>query len=864
MFAAALWLGAPASAEPVAPLVSFERGAGLALADARGVARVVTAPGDHEVVRIAAADLTSDLRRVTGATTANGTQIWLGTLGRNAAIDRLVRRGRLDVSKLRGAWESFVIATVDDPAPGVPAALVIVGSDRRGTAFGAYELSRAIGVSPWHWWADVTPEHHAAIFAAAGLHRFGPPSVRYRGIFLNDEDWGLQPWAAGTFEREAGTIGPKTYAKLFELMLRLKANLVWPAMHKVTTPFNANPENARLADRYAIVMGSSHAEPMLRNNVGEWTAPAANFNYLTNPAGVADYWNARVRANGRYESVWTLGMRGIHDSGIVGPTTDDARRSLLERIFADQRAMLSRGVNRDVARVPQVFTPYKEVLDVYRGGLKVPDDVTLMWPDDNFGYIRHVPDAAERARAGGSGIYYHLSYLGAPLSYLWLSTTPPALIREELGRAWDSGARKMWVANVGDLKPAELATDYFLRLAWDVPGTRAQPIDAVVTDWAAGTIGADVAPEVAAIMAEHHRLNFQRRPEHLQWWLPGELSKPSPLAPAKIATRLAAFDTLRARVRSIAPRIAPDRRDAFFELVDYPVTAASLANTRVFEAEAHDRLRDIDPDSAAVAGQRSRAADAEITALTRRYNTEIAGGKWRGMMAVEPADGQWRRYRLSPPILPPAATPPGRGPKSGWNAPGEIAPHALASAVPTGPQPSPGKREVLPTATIVIEAETAQGPRNGWRKVDGLGRNGAAVAASKPVSLDYAIELPAGAWTLAADVLPTYPTTEGADLAVSIAIDGGMPVRVGIPRKTGDRAWAMAVLDNRLELALPTPIKAGRHTVSIGIDDPAILFDALRFDPLPASSPSATSPAASSPAASSPANAGTQGLSHGH
>ena len=849
MSAAALWLGAPASAEPVARLVSFEPGAGLALADAQGVARVVTAPGDHAVVRIAAADLTSDLRRVTGATTANGTQIWLGTLGRNTAIDRLVRRGKLDVSKLRGTWESFVIATVPNPTPGVPAALVIVGSDRRGTAFGAYELSRAIGVSPWHWWADVTPEHHDAIYAPAGLHRFGPPSVQYRGIFLNDEDWGLQPWAATTFEPEAGTIGPKTYAKLFELMLRLKANMVWPAMHKATVPFNANPENARLADRYAIVMGSSHAEPMLRNNVGEWTAPALDFNYLTNPAGVAEYWNARVRANGRYESVWTLGMRGIHDSGIVGPTSDDARRSLLERIFADQRAMLARGVNPDLTRVPQVFTPYKEVLDVYRGGLKVPDDVTLMWPDDNFGYIRHVPDAAERARSGGSGIYYHLSYLGAPLSYLWLSTTPPALVREELGRAWDAGARRMWIANVGDLKPAELATDYFLQLAWDVPGMRAKPIDAVVADWAAGTIGADVAPEIAAIMAEHHRLNFQRRPEHLQWWLPGELSKPSPFAPAEIATRLSAFDSLRTRVRSIAPRIAPDRRDAFFELVDYPVTAAALANTRVFDAETHDRLRDIDPDGAAVAGERARAADAEITALTSRYNSEIAGGKWQGMMAVEPADGQWRRYRLSPPILPAPTALPRRRPGPGWNAAGEIALPSVTSVVPTGPRPSPGNREVLPTATIVIEAEAAQGPRTGWRVVEGLGRNGAAVAAAAPATLSYTVTLPPGRWQLAAEMLPTYPTIEGTDLAVSVAIDGGAPTRVGVPRKTGDRAWALAVLDNRLDIALPTPLTAGRHTVSIGIDDPAILFDALRFDPLP--EPSS-------------ATAGTQGLSHGH
>ncbi|WP_380787863.1 glycosyl hydrolase 115 family protein [Sphingomonas sp. R86521] len=827
----ATWCATPALA---GPLVTFDTG-GLALADARGVARVVTAPGDFPVVGIAAADLRRDLAAVSGASADNGTQIWLGTLGRSAQIDRLVRSGKLDVSRLRGAWESFVIATVDQPAPGVASALVIVGSDRRGAAYGAYELSRAIGVSPWHWWADVAPEHHATISAAADLHRFGPPSVKYRGIFLNDEDWGLEPWAANSFEPEAGTIGPKTYAKLFELMLRLKANLLWPAMHKVTTPFNANPANAALADRYGIVMGSSHAEPILRNNVGEWKAPAEDFNYLANPKGVAKYWADRVRSNRGYESVWTLGMRGIHDSGIVGPTTDDGRRQLLERIFADQRAMLPKGA-------PQVFTPYKEVLDVYRGGLKVPADVTLMWPDDNFGYIRHLPDPAERARPGGSGIYYHLSYLGAPLSYIWLSTTPPALVREEMGRAWDAGARQMWVANVGDLKPAELATDYFLRLAWDVPGTRAQPVDAVVSDWASDTVGRDLGPEVAAILAEHHRLNFARRPEHLQWWLPGELSKASALTPDAVATRLAAFDALTARVRTIAPRVAADRRDAFFELVDYPVSAAALANTRVFEAEAYDRLRDTDPAGAAVAGERARAADTALAALTRRYNNEIAGGKWRGMMAVEPADGQWRRYRLTPPILPaaaalplPSSAPPRRRPGPNWEGP-----RLNRNATPAGPRPSPGGMG-LATTSILVEAEATQSPRGNWRVIDGLGRNGTAVAATTSATLSYAVSLPPGSWRLAAQVLPTYPTIEGTGLVLSLTIDGTAPVRVSAERRTGDPAWARAVLDNQIDLALPTPLGGGRHTISVTLDDPALILDALRFDPVP-----------------------TQGLPHGH
>ncbi|MES2444041.1 MAG: glycosyl hydrolase 115 family protein, partial [Pseudomonadota bacterium] len=523
---------------------------GFAVAGSAGGATVVVAAGDHEVVRIAAGDLQRDIATVSGRT-AGPEQIWAGTLGRSPAIDRLVREHRIDAAQLKGAWESFLIVTVENPAPHVPRALVIVGSDRRGTAYGIYELSRAIGVSPWHWWADVTPERHPDLHVRPGTRRFGPPSVKYRGIFINDEDWGLAPWAAGNFEPEQGGIGPRTYARVFELMLRLKANTLWPAMHRVSPPFNADPANAALADRYAIVMGSSHAEPMLRNNVGEWTADPHDYDYGRNPDGVRAYWEARARTNGKYESIWTLGMRGIHDSAMQGAADMPTRRKFLERIFADQRAMLARHVDRQVERVRQVFMPYKEVLDIYRAGLAIPDDVTLMWPDDNFGYIRRFPTPAERRRSGGSGVYYHLSYLGAPLAYLWLSTTPPALIGEEMGRAYDLGADRIWIANVGDIKPAELATDYFLALAWDVPGTRAKGVDGFVRDWAAENIDSAQAGAIAAILAEHHRLNFERRPEHLQWGLPGQKPRASPYTIAEADARLAAFAANHARLAAV-------------------------------------------------------------------------------------------------------------------------------------------------------------------------------------------------------------------------------------------------------------------------------------------------------------------------
>lgn len=773
----------------------------LTLAAQGRVAPVVIDPADHDVVAIAAADLRRDLATVTRATPGGDTQIWIGTLGKNAAIDRLIADRRIAIGTLKGAWESFLIASVDKPRAGVARALVIIGSDRRGTAYGAYELSRAIGVSPWHWWADVTPRHQVSLHVAKGLRRFGPPSVKYRGIFFNDEDWGLVPWAAATHAPQEKPLGPKTYAKVFELMLRLKANLLWPAMHKVTQPFNADPANAALADRYAIVMGSSHAEPMLRNNVGEWSAPPDDFDYVKNAPGVQRYWADRVATNAGYESIWTLGMRGIHDSGMVGPSTIADRRATLERIITDQRGMLDRA---GIADAPQVFTPYKEVLDIYRAGLKVPDDVTLMWPDDNFGYIRHFPDQAERARSGGSGIYYHLSYLGAPLSYLWLSTTPPALIREEMGRAFDRGARQMWVVNVGDLKPAELATEYFLALAWDIEATRAQPIDHFAEAWAAENIDAAQARPIADVLRTYHRLNFDRRPEHMQWYLPGEKARPSPLSIAQADARLAAFAAMEQALAALEPHVSADRRDALFELLTYPVAASAAANRRFFAAEAHDRLRDSDLAEAIRRGTIAHAADATLSTLTHRYNREIAGGKWRGMMAVEPADGQWRSYRLTPPILP--------------------APDALSApaSVPT----------IVPLHIDPVLKPRQFTVNKGWRLGDGLGRHGAVLAATGAGgSVGATVTLPAGEWRAFVDILPTYADRDGDPLRLTVAIDG-VAYRLATPRQTGDRDWAQAVLDSRIALAVPVDLPAGAHRVTLQSADPGVMIEAIRFEPV--------------------------------
>src|SRR5581483_8481758 len=591
---------------------------GFALAHDGKSAAVVFSREDYPVVARATRDFSDDLRLVCGSDPAVLDQppasapaaVLVGTLGHSPLIDALGRAGILgpEIEALRGQWESFVIATVDAPLPGIASGLVVIGSDRRGTAFGVYELSQAIGVSPWHWWADVAPQKNSELHVAAGTRRFGPPSVKYRGIFLNDEDWGLQPWAAKTFDPETGNIGPKTYAKIFELMLRLKANTVWPAMHPGTAPFNSFPQNRQVADDYAIVMGSSHAEPMLRDNVGEWHDAPARYNYLTNREGVRAYWAERVRENGRFENIYTLGMRGIHDSGIQGARTDAERVRVLEQTFADQRELLRQYVRPEVEQVPQMFCAYKEVLGLYRQGLKVPDDVTIVWPDDNFGYIRNTATAEEQRRAGGFGVYYHLSYLGAPLSYLWLYTTPPALVWEEMTKAFDHGARTMWIANVGDLKPAEIGIEFFLSLGWDIHRWPRERLDDFLVAWAAREFGVEVASETAAIMRGYYQLNFQRRPEHLQWWLPRETPRPSPFARDEITARLAAFADLRQRADAILARLPAERRDSFFELVAYPVRGSALANERYFNGE----LGALFPTDPGQFTARAREADAQL------------------------------------------------------------------------------------------------------------------------------------------------------------------------------------------------------------------------------------------------------------
>ncbi|WP_457443098.1 glycosyl hydrolase 115 family protein [Roseateles sp. P5_E4] len=763
---------------------------------------IIAAPDADPLEAFVARDLADDLKRVGLQASVGGkgaVQIWVGTVGGHAAIDA----AGLDLSKLKGCWECFQIALLRNPKPGVKAALVIAGADRRGTAYGVYTLSQALGVSPWHWWADVAPLKRGPLHVSlTELLLHDGPAVKYRGLFINDEDWGLFPWASRTFEPEARTIGPRTYEQVFRLLLRLKANTLWPAMHQVSGAFNADPRNAELAQRYGIVMGSSHAEPMLRNNVAEWKAPAEQYNYATHPEQVRDYWAERLKTNGRFDNLYTLGMRGIHDSGMQGGGTVAEKQALLNRLLADQRELLAKHVG-DPVTLPQVFVPYKEVLPLLPG-LALPDDVTLVWPDDNFGYIRQFPDAEQTKRSGGSGVYYHLSYLGAPLSYLWLSTTPPALVAEEMGRAFDAGAQRLWIANAGDIKPHEVNLSHWFDLAWNPATVRAQGQGGYLRDLAQRLFG---IAEIADIWDGYYRVNFERRPEHLQFHLPGERVKRSGLTAAAVNERLTRFAQLLAALDAVRPRIAAAQRDGFFQLVEYPLRASALANERFFALERYAATMERDPAGARTIAAQAVRADQRLKALTARYNT----GRWAGILAEEPADGLWTSCRQQAPLLPAAGL--------GGSAPDALRDLARASA---DLAPLPLIEPIAPLLRVTAA--------EGWRRVPGLGRGDGVLVARQPGAVLTLQATASDAACLRVHLLPTYPLATGEPWQADVLFDGQIHA-LRWPRGLQDVAWGQGVLANRITASLTLPERTSPLRLQLRAGQRDLMFDGAELLP---------------------------------
>jgi hypothetical protein len=600
---------------------------GFPIAADGNLAVLVVDTNDFPGVVRAVDDLQADIARVTSRQPTlvhsqraiESNSIIIGTIGKSPLIDDLIRAHRIDPTQISGKWESFLIQVVPQPVPGVQNALVIAGSDKRGTIFGIYDLSEQIGVSPWYWWADVPVVHKSSLYAKAGRVIQGPPAVKYRGIFLNDEAPCLTGWVTEKF----GNYNHRFYTNVFELLLRLKANYLWPAMWN--NCFNEDdPLNPKLADEYGIVMGTSHVEPMLRADK-EWNRKGyspTQWNYDKNPELLRAFWEEGIERNKNYESIITIAMRGKIDT----PMSETANIALLERIVADQRQIIAKQVNPDVTKVPQLWALYKEVQEYYEKGMRVPDDVTLLWCDDNWGNIRRLPTPEERKRSGGAGVYYHFDYVGGPRNYKWLNTTPIIKVWEQMNMAYRYGADRIWIVNVGDLKPLEFPMEFFLRFAWDPDRWPKEKISKYTRLWAEREFGSAHAQEIADLMAKYTKYNGRRKPELLE---PETFS----LANYQEAEMvLADWQSLTAKAEQISSALPEEDRPAFYELVLHPIKACEIVNELYIRAGKNQLYAEQGRASANDLAAQVRALFKADQDQSDYYNHTLLNGKWNHMM----------------------------------------------------------------------------------------------------------------------------------------------------------------------------------------------------------------------------------------
>jgi hypothetical protein len=774
---------------------------------------------DFEVVKKSAGLFASDVERVTSQTpktVSNSNElkdyvVIIGTIGSSDLLNKLVTLKKLRIDNVKNGWERFLIQTINNPFPNVKQALVIAGSDRRGTAYGVFSVSQAIGVSPWYWWADVPVAKSNDLFIKPINYTSKSPGVKYRGIFINDEDWGINQWARKTFEKEFGSgVGPKTYEKVFELMLRLRLNYIWPAMHEVSKEFGDTPENVELADRYGIVAGSSHCEPMLYNNVHWNERQRGNWNYSINRDTIYNVWKQTAMARGDKEAVWTTGIRGIHDRGMeTPPTTIPERINVVEKVFKEQRELIGQYVTGKWGPVAQCFVPYKEVLPIYDAGLKVPDDVTLIWVDDNFGYIRRLSNPTERIRSGGSGLYWHLSYYGGPHSYTWLNTTAPALMWEEFHKAWENGARTMWVINVGDIKPMELGIDYFSRLAWnpETQGTDAQA--EFLKSFLSENFGNSLITPLTQLVDEYFHLGTVRKPELMNraWALS--------LSDKSAAQLKSEYERLLKMESSVAGKMPVVYRGAYAELIGIP-SKILAASGLIF---MHDR--DI------IYGADSLVKKPEIDRLrtfiddeVENYNN-IGEGKWKFMMpgAVTARNlTAWNSQVAWP-----------------W---GELA------------KPDTSKKAIEPNVIRLASSadrKTSVGIAK-WTLVPGLGASGQAMAL-KPVdiksvwdatnatapTLEYNFKSDGKGCKVVIDFLPAFRTYPGMQLRVAVGVDDKLISTVEVPGSDGKEDENgpnrnQGIRNNYVRATIDLAgLEAGSHRLFIRAVDPGAVIDKVSF-----------------------------------
>ena len=797
------------------------------IADKGITAGIIVDENDWKGVIRAAHDLGDDIRKVTGfpsqvrllSSDSPGMKqpksIIVGTIGKSRIIDRIIRQKKLNVSKVKGQWESYIIDIVDGN-------LIIAGSDKRGTIYGIYDISERIGVSPWYWMADAPIAHRDTLYYDGGCFIQPSPKVKYRGIFINDEWPSFGTWCKNQF----GGINSKAYARIFELMLRLKANYLWPAMWD--SRFNEDdPLSPQLADDMGIVMGTSHHEPMMRahkeyvyrkDSIGAW-------DYVTNKANLDRFFEEGLERNKAYDNIITIGMRGDGDVA-MGNGNDEDNMKTLKDVVDGQREIIERVYKKPASDVPQLWAIFTEVQRYYDAGFTVPDDVTLLFCDNNWGYIRRTGPEKEQARKGGMGMYYHIDMNGGPWNDRWINTTTAAKIREQLNLAYQTGIDRIWIINVGDLKPKEMPIDFIMHYAWNPDDYPADKIDQYMVDWARSIFGGEYAREIADIVTEYSKMNLERKPEVQRVGIYS-------VETGEAQRMFNRWDELEKRTLSLSKKMPAEMQDAFYQLVEYPAVASAGVAKIYLAATLGD----------SITMQTLFERDKQ---MTDKYNKVIAGGKWDGMMLDKHIG-----YRM-------------------WSMPKE-------NTLPQVAKPS-GETGITASETAIMAHDytrrTATDDAH-WVFLPGLGRGKGnmgiepVTAKSRPLgdgaTLEYDINFSqSGKQKLALGILPTNDVNPARGLRIGVRVDDGemqtIDARQGyvdtfneytkeniarskvlkpLPRPASDiylsgtrQRMRSEVFDNlrwlSIDLDIPT---AGNHIVKVVMIDPEIVVEKLVINP---------------------------------
>lgn len=781
------------------------------------------------VVQTALDMFSEDMTAVTGKTAVQTSKenatiqiVQLDNLA--SSIKTALKKAKVPVDELSTRKDGFFITVLDGR-------LLVVGNNNRGTAYGILELSRKAGVSPWVWWSDVTPEKQARLTISDSYKTLQSPSVEFRGIFLNDEDWSLQPWSWNTFEKgnPKGRIGARTYKEIFKLLMRLRANAVWPGMHGITTPFYLVSGAKEVADSCGIVVGTSHCEPLMRNNVGEWNEKKyGSYNYITNKKNVQEYWIERLKEAAPHDNMYTIGMRGVHDGHMEGVHTKKEKLTALQQVIDDQRCLLSTYVNKDVTKVPQVFVPYKEVLDIMEDGLNVPDDVTLMWCDDNYGYMTRLSDAEQQKRRGGAGVYYHLSYWGRPHDYMWLCTTQPGLIYNEMKQAYDHNARKVWIVNIHDLKPSAYDLELFLDMAWNINSVGASTLNKHLENWLCREFGTAAGRKLLPAMQEFYRLCGIRKPEHMGWTQVELDKRRYPRGRSQVSDTefdlkafggeldryLEDYTAITHTVEEVEKMIDSRLKDAYFSHIKYQTFAAEAMAVKMLEAQRARSYATGQCDETLwtrgkalrVACARSMEGYRRIQRLTDYYNNEMAGGRWKYSMCYNPRD----LYVFYPPTLPIGLTD--------------------RDVEAYGKMKSPKSHSINTDGVVAFNACRYSSASTGIEAIQMLGHSMKAVALPKNGTLTYNFETTKGGEAvLYVAVVPTQPNDRG-DIRFSVRLDNGEEQVCSFREKGRTAQWKTNVLRGQALKKLNVNVSKGTHSLTIKALDNHVVIDQWMLD----------------------------------